>query len=227
MRLIRAAAALLVIVGAGVAGAVTGTTPAYAGGWAVTVLDPVPDRFEPGTSYTVGFWVLQHGSHPYDGELAPVGLHLVGPNGATTFPGTALPEPAHYVTSIVVPTAGSYTLVARQGLFPSYRVGTIAVPGALTALAVPQPLPMRAEELPWKEIHPPAMPVDAGRGPVDETAAVPAAETAAETAGPPAANPETARTASGGTRPTATVLAAVATTAVVLGLLLLRRRRAR
>src|SRR5687767_4115308 len=110
MRLIRAVAALLLVLCAGTVGAVVGAAPAQAGGWASTVLDPVPAKFEPGRSYTIGFWVLQHGSHPYAGTLEPVALRLVGPNGTTTFTGIPLPEPAHYVTSIVVPTAGTYTL---------------------------------------------------------------------------------------------------------------------
>jgi hypothetical protein len=208
--------------GAGIAGALTGAAPAHAGGWASTVLDPVPDRFEPGRSYTIGFWVLQHGSHPYEGALEPVGLQLVGPDGATTtFTGIALPEPAHYVTSIVIPAAGSYALLGQQGIFQPYRVGTIVAPGAVTALPVPRPLTMRAEDLPWKEIRPPDMPVDPGRNPFDGTAAVPVVNTTATAVGTQAA-----RTASTGMRPTTTVLAVLAATAVILGLLLHRRRRA-
>lgn len=218
MRLIRAAAALLIAVGTGL---FVGATPAHAGGWASTVLDPVPATFEPGKSYTVGFWVLQHGSHPFEGPLDPVGLQLVGPGGTTTtFKGIALPEPAHYVTSIVIPAAaGTYTLVGQQGWFQPYLVGTIAAPGALKALPVPPPLTMRAEDLPWKDVRPPDMPVDPERNPFDETVAVPAANTA-----PAAAATEAEK--SNGMRPTATVLAAVAITALVLGLLLVRRRRA-
>ncbi len=220
MRLIRAAAALLMVIGTGV---FTGAAPAHAGGWATTVLDPVPATFEPGKSYTIGFWLLQHGSHPHEGELEAVGLQLVGPNGTTTFPGIALPEPAHYVTSIFIPTAGSYALIGQQGWFQPYRVGTITVPGALAALPVPPPLTMRAEQLPWKDIRPPEMPVDPNRGPLDETAAVPAATTAPAAA---VTDAETVRSASDSMRPTTTVLAVLAATALILGLFLYRRRRA-
>jgi hypothetical protein len=226
MRLIRAAAALLLVLGAGVAGAVLTTGPAYAGGWAATVLDPVPDRFEPGRSYTIGFWVLQHGSHPYAGTLDPVALQLVAPSGAvTTFPGVALPEPAHYVTSIHLPAAGEYAVVGQQGIFQQFRVGTLTVPGALTVLPVPSPMPWPAEKLPWKEIRPPAVPVDAARQPYDQTAATAparAATPATATAAAPA--PDTTRTASESMRPTTTVLAVIAGLAVILGLLLYRRR---
>jgi MYXO-CTERM domain-containing protein len=229
MRLIRAAAALLTVLGAGMAGAILGPGPAYAGNWATTVLDPVPDRFEPGRSYTIGFWVLQHGSHPYEGTLDPVALQLVAPHSegqrgaTTTFPGIALPEPAHYATTIYLPTAGAYTVVGQQGIFQPFRVGTLAAPGALTALPVPTPMEMPADKLPWKEIRPPTMPVDADRNPFDETATnAPAAKATTPTA---AAAPETTPTASESRRPTATVLIALAGLAVVFGILLYRRRR--
>ena len=224
MRLIRAVAVVLLVLGAGMAGAVVGTAPAHAGGWATTVLDPVPGRFEPGKSYTIGFWVLQHGSHPYDDILDPVGLQLTGPNGTTIFRAVPLPEPAHFVTSIYLPTAGSYALVGKQGLFPPYRVGTIAVPGGLTALPVPPPAQVPDSERPWKEIRPPDMPVDPDRQPFDDTAALPvppATTTPAAAAGTTTAT----RTASQNMRPTTTVLAALAATAVILGLLLVHRRR--
>lgn len=220
MRLIRAVAALLLVLCAGAVGAVVGAAPAQAGGWAATVLDPAPARFEPGKSYTLGFWVLQHGSRPYEGTLEPVGLRLVGPNGTATFTGIALPEPAHYVTSIVVPTAGTYTLTGLQGLFQPFRVGTITVPGGFTALPVPRPMEFPAEQLPWKEIRPPEMPVDPNREPFEDTAALPVPPATA-----PAQEAATEPAASHGTRPTTTVLAAVAATGLVLGLLLVRRRR--
>jgi hypothetical protein len=48
-------------------------TPALAGGWATTLLDPLPDRLEAGHTYTVGFWILQHGSH-----VSQIGLNNPG-----------------------------------------------------------------------------------------------------------------------------------------------------
>ncbi|GAA1036207.1 hypothetical protein GCM10009557_46300 [Virgisporangium ochraceum] len=220
MRLIRAVSALLVALCAGTVGAVVGAAPAQAGGWATTVLDPVPATFEPGKSYTIGFWVLQHGSHPYDGDLEPVGLQVDGPNGRRVFTATALPERAHYVTSIVVPAAGTYTLTGQQGIFQPYRIGTVAVPGGLTALPVPPPMKFPAEQLPWTDVRPPEMPVDTNRDPFDETAALPVQPATA-----PAQNAATEPTASQITRPTTTVLAALAATGLVLGLLLYGRRR--
>lgn len=69
---------------------------ARAGFWAVTELDPLPAEVRPDVSYTVGFWVLQHGTHPYEGPggLEPIGLRLTGEDGTTlTFGGTRCRSP--------------------------------------------------------------------------------------------------------------------------------------
>ena len=95
----------------------------------MTVLDPLPERLEPGTPYTVGMWVLQHGSHPFEGQLGPVSLTLTGDQGQVTYPAVALIEPAHYAAAIVAPRPGTYKVVAAQGLFAPYNVGTLTVPG--------------------------------------------------------------------------------------------------
>ena len=103
------------------------------------MLDPLPDRIETGTTYTVGIWLLQHGFHPYEGDnLGAVGLRLVDAGGKTSgFPGVALSEPGHYAAAMAIPRAGRFTVVAQQGFFQSYRVGTLTVPGALDVLPVP------------------------------------------------------------------------------------------
>src|SRR5688572_29703222 len=107
-------------------------TSAHAGGWATPVVDPLPDRIESGRTYTVGFWVLQHGSHPYDGDLGPVGLRLVGSDGTTVaYRGVALPEPAHFAAAIAVSDDGVWQLVGIQGVFADYAIGTLQVPGGL------------------------------------------------------------------------------------------------
>ncbi|HET6293682.1 MAG TPA: hypothetical protein VFG33_09910 [Kribbella sp.] len=118
-------------------------SPAQAGGWATTLLDPLPNKLEVGRAYTVGFWVLQHGSHPYDGELGKKGLRLVDAAGRTTeYPGTALPEAAHYAAAVVFPSAGSWRLYGIQGIFADYEIGTANAPGGLTVLPTPPPMIM-------------------------------------------------------------------------------------
>ncbi len=196
--------------------------PALAGNWAVTSLDPLPDRIAPDRAYTIGFWVLQHGSHPYDGgRLDPVGLKFVTDSGkTTTFPGVALPEPAHYAAAIILP-AGSYQVSGVQGPFQDYRVGTLTVPGGLTALAVPPPLVVDAGQQPWGAIRPPQMPVDPSRGPFGDPGAAPGVElpaTAPQVSAKPAAPAGPGGSGRSGTPVTVIVtviVTALATVAVV------------
>ncbi|MFC6016445.1 hypothetical protein ACFP2T_09560 [Plantactinospora solaniradicis] len=177
--------------------------PAYAGNWAVTVLDPLPDRLEPGKGYTIGLWVLQHGFHPYEGDLGKVALRLVDEQGASvSFPAVALPEPAHYATAVAVPRPGSWTVVGVQGRFADYRVGTLTVPGTLSVLGVPAPMQSAETERYWPgAIRPPVVPVDADRDPFAavvgsaplDNAPAPAVEPAAQSsAAPPAPTPRRA-----------------------------------
>ena len=171
---------LLVLVAVGLAPAM----PAHAGGWAVTLLDPLPDRFEAGRAYTVGYWVLQHGSHPFEGELGKTGLRLVGPGGEREFIGQPLPEAAHYAVSFAVP-AGTWRVYALQGWFEQFEVGTLTVPGGLklkpSEMAVNVGGHSDAGAAPtWGEVHPPAGIEDSGEvQPVREQPAAAAPETAA------------------------------------------------
>ncbi|MFB4287801.1 hypothetical protein ACBI99_09210 [Nonomuraea sp. ATR24] len=132
-----------------------------AGGFAVTYLDPLPGNLQAGTSYTAGYWVLQHGNHPYQGDLGPTGLRLTDARGeATLFAGTPLPEPGHYAAALTVPAAGTYRVEGIQGIFAPYAVGTLTVPGGL-ALNPLQPGLARALKEPqnhWGAIRPPGFP---------------------------------------------------------------------
>ncbi|GIG88613.1 hypothetical protein [Plantactinospora endophytica] len=169
-RILAAVAAILV----GLAGAPLLTSaPARAGNFAVTLLDPLPERLEPGRGYTVGLWVLQHGFHPYEGDLGRVALRLVGADGeSVSFPASALPEPAHYAAAVAVPRSGVWTVVAVQGRFADYRIGTLTAPGKLTVLGVPSPLQSAETEKHWPgAIRPPTVPVDLDRDPYSEVAA--------------------------------------------------------
>ncbi len=134
---------------------------ARAGFWAVTELDPLPAEVRPGVSYTVGFWVLQHGTHPYEGPggLDPIGLRLIGEDGKTlTFGGTALPEPAHYAASVKVP-AGRWRVQGLQGMFAPYEIGTLTVPGGLKAAPPQFPVPAGTEIMDyWGPVKPPGFP---------------------------------------------------------------------
>ena len=84
--------------------------------------------------------MLQHGSHPYDGDLGETGLKLVDEQGrVVTFQGVALREPAYYAAALAIPHAGSWKLYGQQGIFADYQVGTLTVPGGLAVLRPPTP----------------------------------------------------------------------------------------
>ncbi|MEV0620789.1 hypothetical protein AB0I81_46215 [Nonomuraea sp. NPDC050404] len=146
----------LLVVLAGVLVLVVGALPvAAAGNWAVTYMDPAPSRFEDGESYALGFWVLQHGNHPFEGKMEPVGLRFTGSGGESlTFAGTALPEAAHYATSVVVPR-GVWRVQGIQGPFEPYEVGTLTVPGSLKINPVAQDMVLPGGEDYWGDVRPP------------------------------------------------------------------------
>jgi hypothetical protein len=127
-RLLRSVAVLLLAA----ASVLTVGTPARAGGWATTLLDPLPDRLEPGTAYTIGYWVMQHGFHPYEGALGGTELRLTDDKGAVTaYQGTPLPEAGHYAAAVVF-DRGSWRLSSLQGVFGEFEIGSVTVPGGLT-----------------------------------------------------------------------------------------------
>ncbi|QYC43741.1 hypothetical protein Nocox_30795 [Nonomuraea coxensis DSM 45129] len=172
-----------------VAGWLGGTS----GGWAETSLDPAPGRFAAGTSYTLGFWVLQHGTHPYEGELTPVGLRFTRAGGESlTFPGTPLPEAGHYAASVVLP-AGDWKVEGLQGIFAPYAAGTVSVPGGLKAE------PARKESIDafvaqgadyWGAVRPPGFP-DLPGEPASAARPTPGTAAAPGTAAPGTAAPGT------------------------------------
>lgn len=133
--------------------------PAQAGGWAATVLDPLSTRIEPNQTYTVGYWVMQHAAHPYDGGYGPLGktgLKIVVDDGTThTFDGVPLGQPAHYAATLAVPQRGTWQLYALQGLFDDYLIGTLTVPGGLQARPLPASVAGHEDRHRWGLIQSP------------------------------------------------------------------------
>ncbi|WP_232661488.1 hypothetical protein [Pseudonocardia sp. TRM90224] len=205
MGLLRIAAAATAALLLGVLAA----TPAFAGGWANTLLDPLPARVEAGPTYTVGYWVLQHGTHPYEGDLGATAIVLVAENGETLpFAGVAMAEPAHYATAVRVPREGTWKVVARQGLFADYEIGTLTVPGALQPNPLPDD-PTPAGQNYWGAIRPPDAP-HAGPQPA-------VLQPAAATTPPPSGAP---------TFPAWAITGVVLVAAAGAGALYVRKRRA-
>ncbi|MFI6102299.1 hypothetical protein ACIA8G_42680 [Lentzea sp. NPDC051213] len=129
---------------------------AHAGNWAVTYLDP-PPSIEPKATYTVGIWVLQHGTHPYVGEnFGKTGLKFRSGTGETTFGGHLLGEPGHYAVSFTLPE-GTYEVFGVQGVFQDHPLGTLTVPGTFLIKPVDSNrfLSGDAGVWPWQDIVPP------------------------------------------------------------------------
>lgn len=140
---------------------------AYAGGWAATLLDPVPSRFDRGMTYTLGFWVLQHGTHPPPEDFGEVGLRVADAAGKElTFSGVPLREPGHYAAAIAIPAEGQWQVRAMQGAFGEQELGTLSVPGGFKTKPPEQTIgPPHAhgdgEDSPWGAVHPPGPVTDA------------------------------------------------------------------
>jgi hypothetical protein len=180
---------MLVVLACAMLATLVAPSPARAGGWATTLLDPLPERIESGHTYTVGFWVLQHGSHPFEGTLGPTSLRLSDASGqSVSFSGAALPEAAHYAAAIVIAHDGQWHLTARQGLFADYEIGTLSVPGQLTVLPTPTPMSMGDEHGDhWGQIRPPLAAAMAPAGQLQastQAAGLPAQPSAGRHTGP-------------------------------------------
>lgn len=151
---------------------------ALAGGWATTLLDPLPDRVEAGHSYTVGFWILQHGSHVSGIPLASPGLRFDDGRQVLVFRGTPLAQGGHYATAILLPHDGDWSVFGTQAPFEDYRVGVLSVPGRIAVAATPQPLSAPLDPS-WATVRPPnvvggAVPARQDPRPVSQPTAVPA-----------------------------------------------------
>lgn len=129
---------------------------AHAGSWAVTYLDPVPS-IEPSVTHTVGYWVLQHGTHPFTGgDLGKTGLRFSSGADERVFVGVPLGQPAHYAVTFTLP-AGSYEVFGVQGMFQDHPLGSLTVPGTFLVKPPDPQMVMQGstEPWPWEEIAPP------------------------------------------------------------------------
>jgi hypothetical protein len=104
----------------------TNPTPAAAGGWAVTTLDPLAAAPVAGEPFQIGFMVRQHGHRPV--SLPDVVILVTGADGVTErF--AARPEgvEGHHVATVEVPSAGAVTWAVEQGIFGVQELGTLHV----------------------------------------------------------------------------------------------------
>jgi hypothetical protein len=157
------------------------TSPAQAGNWEETLLDPPPSRIEPGVTYTLGYWILQHGSYPYmEGDLGPTALVATDADGdQVEFAGMATKTDGHYSAEAVFPHAGTWTISSKHDvLMPDSLVATVTVPGSVRI--APSEMTERAAHQ-WGAIRPSFPPTApdasmAGPGRPEPTTTPPAVE---------------------------------------------------
>ena len=103
-------------------------TPAGAGGWAVTTLDPLAAAPVAGEPFEVGFTIRQHGRTPV--SMPDAAIIITDATGADTrF--AAVPQGAvgHHVATVEVPADGSYRWAVDQVLGVQ-ELGTLQVGGS-------------------------------------------------------------------------------------------------
>jgi len=111
--------------------------PAAAGGWAVTTLDAVPDRFEAGRVYDIGYTIRQHGVTPVDLASTAIRITSTDSGKQLTFDGRKNGAVGHYVARVSFPAAGGWKWEALQDWFGPQPLGELEVaqPGAAQAPA--------------------------------------------------------------------------------------------
>lgn len=140
------------------------TTPAQAGNWEETLLDPPPARIETGVTYTFGYWILQHGSYPYQGgDLGPTALRAVDEKGTVLdFPGVKTKTAGHYSAEVVFPNNGVWSISSQhEVLMTDTNVATVTVPGKVEL--APSEMKERAH-YDWGPVHPSFPPTAADAG---------------------------------------------------------------
>jgi hypothetical protein len=131
------------------------SAPVSAGGWATTLLDPMPP-ITAGESYTVTFWILQHGSHVSMLTLNNPGLKFVPESGESViFKGTPVTEGGRYSTVLRLPHGGPWEIIGMQSPFQDFKVGLLNIPGGLRLERTPPPLGGFSPDPSWVKAQPP------------------------------------------------------------------------
>ncbi len=130
------------------------TTPASAGNWEETLLDPPPAQITAGVTYTFGYWILQHGSYPFQGgDLGPTALRATDEKGQVVdFAGVASKTPGHYSAEVLFPHNGTWSISSQhEVLMTDTNVATVTVPGKVAI--TPSDMKERAA-YDWGPVHP-------------------------------------------------------------------------
>ncbi len=119
------------------AGPLTVSGPAWAGGWAVTTIVDMPDQFVRGETHEVVFEVRQHGVRLAT-DLEDVAIVLHSAEGdRLVFPATL--RGTQWVAGVTVPATGTWTWSIQPGWFATVELGTL--PTSAPAAPAPSRLP--------------------------------------------------------------------------------------
>ena len=127
----RRIASLVIIIAALVAAGPGG--PVAAGGWAITVLDPLP-AVVAGAPLEVSFTILQHGQTPVD--VDDVVLIVTGPDGdRRQFPARPAGEVGRYLATVELADPGEHAWRVVQGWFGEQDLGRLDVAAPIGPVA--------------------------------------------------------------------------------------------
>src|SRR5687767_12622185 len=101
--------------------------PVGAGGWAITVLDRLPNEFRAGETYHLGYRILQHGVDPFPGAETGISMENTATAAKLFFPGRPEGAEGHYVADVRVPVAGEWRWTVEQGPFQPQELGILRV----------------------------------------------------------------------------------------------------
>jgi hypothetical protein len=100
----------------------------YAGGWAVTTLDPLASELRAGDTYRIGYTIRQHGETPFVG--AQTAIEIESANGVRQrFGAHADGPPGHYVAEVRFPDSGEWRWRVDQSPFAPQALGSVRVVG--------------------------------------------------------------------------------------------------
>jgi len=157
------------------------TATAFAGGWAVTTIDPLPPGMQAGQTYDIGFMMRQHGVTPIADATPRVNISLG--DRQLSFPGKPDGPVGHYVAGVTFPVDGEWQWSVDQRPFPQTQsLGAVTIIAAPAPAEVPHSIVVPAQSSPpvaAPEMFPPigvaqgsSRPIAAGQ--TSSPAAVPA-----------------------------------------------------
>ena len=113
------------------------TPSVFAGGWAVTTLDPLPNELRAGETYAIGYVIRQHGQTPFTSAQTAIEIRSSDSQVPQRFRAVADGAPGHYVAQVTFPAAGEWQWDVDQTPFAPQALGTVTVMAPSAASATP------------------------------------------------------------------------------------------